>query len=99
VVIDCRPADRINPRDAAAFEITRMACRGIGWDYILAGTPGPILAANVRWLAGYRHPRHAVTEVGDVLLEAFREQSPLIRYRLNMPYSHATVSTPWSVGA
>ncbi|HST85189.1 MAG TPA: TnsA-like heteromeric transposase endonuclease subunit [Kineosporiaceae bacterium] len=78
VVIDCRPADRINPRDAAAFEITRMACRGIGWDYILAGTPGPILAANVRWLAGYRHPRHAVTEVGDVLLEAFREQSPLM---------------------
>jgi len=32
----------------------------------------------VRWLAGYRHPRHAVTEVGDVLLEAFREQSPLM---------------------
>ena len=34
--------------------------------------------ANVRWLAGYRHPRHALAEVADALLDAFREPAPLL---------------------
>src|SRR5664280_1744318 len=42
-----------------------------------AGTTGlsapriPVLAANVRWLAGYRHPRNAQPEVTAALREAF----------------------------
>jgi hypothetical protein len=72
VVIDCRPVNRIKPRDAEAFETTRSACHEIGWDYELVGTPDPVPIANVRWLAGYRHPRHAGSA------EAFTEPEPLM---------------------
>lgn len=39
VVIDCRPAERIKPRDAAKFDATRDACELVGWDYRLVGVP------------------------------------------------------------
>src|SRR5664280_1874865 len=71
VVVDCRPLTRTKPRDAAAFETTRQACREVGWDYRLVCAPDPVLAANVRWLAGYRHPRNAQPEVTAALREAF----------------------------
>src|SRR5664280_2017680 len=71
VVVDCQPLTRIKPRDAAAFETTRQACREVGWDYRLVCAPDPVLAANVRWLAGYRHPRNAQPEVTAALREAF----------------------------
>jgi hypothetical protein len=28
----------------------------VGWNYRLVGVPDPIVTANLRWLAGYRHP-------------------------------------------
>lgn len=71
VVVDCRPLTRIKPRDAVAFEATRRACYEVGWDYRLVGTPDPVMAANVRWLAGYRHPRYARPEVTVALREVF----------------------------
>ena len=37
----------------------RAACALAGWDYRRVGTPDPVLVENVRWLAGYRHPRFA----------------------------------------
>jgi integrase/recombinase XerD len=33
VVIDCRPHERIRPRDAEAFEATGDACQVAGWEY------------------------------------------------------------------
>ena len=60
VVVDCRPADAARPRDLAAFEATRRACGLVGWEYRLVGAPDPIVTANLRWLAGYRHPRHGI---------------------------------------
>ena len=39
VVIDCRPAERIKPRDTAKFEATRNACELVGWEYRLVGVP------------------------------------------------------------
>ena len=33
LVMDCRPADRIKPRDADAFAVTRAACELVGWRY------------------------------------------------------------------
>ncbi len=78
VVIDCRPANRIKPRDAATFEITRRACQDIGWSYELLAVPDPVPTANVRWLAGYRHPRHAVPGVVAALMEVFTDPSPLM---------------------
>ena len=54
VVIDVRPDDRIEPRDAEAFAATGRACREVGWLFRRTAGPGAVLAANVRWLAGYR---------------------------------------------
>lgn len=58
LVVDCRPDGRINPRDEAGFATTDMACREVGWEYRRVGALDAVLAHNVRWLAGYRHPRH-----------------------------------------
>ncbi|MFI5608650.1 TnsA-like heteromeric transposase endonuclease subunit [Amycolatopsis sp. NPDC051903] len=58
LVLDVRPADRITPRDQAAFDATRAACTLMGWAYDVVGPTLGTRLANVRWLAGYRHPRH-----------------------------------------
>ena len=78
VVIDCRPADRRPARDAETFETTERACAEVGWQYRLLGVLEPVLAANVRWLAGYRHPRHRRPQVVEPLLEAFTRPTPLL---------------------
>ncbi|HEY5987806.1 MAG TPA: TnsA-like heteromeric transposase endonuclease subunit, partial [Streptosporangiaceae bacterium] len=57
MVIDVRADDQIPAKDAEVFEMTARACASVGWDYRRAGVVDPVLAANVRWLAGYRHPR------------------------------------------
>lgn len=71
VVVDCRPVERIKPRDLAKFDATRRACALVGWEYQLVGATDAIVTANVRWLAGYRHPRHQVGAVAELLREAF----------------------------
>ena len=60
VVVDCRPVERRPPCDVAAFEATRQACGLLGWEYRLVGAPDTVMTANLRWLAGYRHPRHDI---------------------------------------
>jgi hypothetical protein len=78
-VLDVRPADRIKPRDQVAFDATRDACEALGWRYEIAGTPPPVsLLANVRWLAGYRHPRHHLPEVVAALRAAFSTPARLL---------------------
>jgi hypothetical protein len=37
-----------------------------------------VLAANVRWLSGYRHPRHADPDLRPSLLRAFAGGAPLL---------------------
>ena len=71
LVMDCRPADRIKPRDADAFAVTRAACELVGWRYEVAGSPSPVVVGNVRWLSGYRHPRHDLPPVAAALQAAF----------------------------
>jgi len=71
VVVDCRPVERIKPRDLVKFDATRRACVQVGWEYRLVGAVDAVLAANVRWLAGYRHPRHRVEPVAGQLREVF----------------------------
>lgn len=78
MVIDCRPAERIRPRDAAKFEATRNACEMVGWEYRLVGAPNAIVVRNLRWLAGYRHPRYQVAEVAAALLAAIDRPLPLL---------------------
>jgi hypothetical protein len=78
LVLDCRPDERIEPTDAEAFAATERACALVGWEYRRVGAVEPVLVENLRWLAGYRHPRHRLPEVVRVLLEVFAEPAPLM---------------------
>lgn len=78
VVIDVRPDDRIGDEDARVFELTRGACEAVGWSYRRIEALPPVLAANLRWLAGYRHPRCRNLEYAVVLSPAFSEPGPLL---------------------
>ncbi|MEU9348015.1 TnsA-like heteromeric transposase endonuclease subunit [Streptomyces sp. NPDC048278] len=48
-----------------AFHIEAAAAAG-GWHYRLVAPPPPVVEANVRWLAGYRHPRCAQGRLAEV---------------------------------
>ncbi|MEU5547275.1 TnsA-like heteromeric transposase endonuclease subunit [Streptomyces sioyaensis] len=78
VVVDCRPVDRRKPRDWAKFEATQAACDQVGWVFRLVGAPDAIVVRNVRWLAGYRHPRHRLEPTASELLAMFAEPRPLM---------------------
>ncbi|MED7949323.1 TnsA-like heteromeric transposase endonuclease subunit [Streptomyces sp. BE303] len=77
VVIDVRADERIEPKDAEAFEVTRLACAQAGWGFERVGTPEAVLLANVRWLSRYRHPRFLHRPVADRLPEVFAEPGPM----------------------
>jgi hypothetical protein len=78
VVVDVRADDRIEPRDAEAFTATEAACARVGWRFRRVGEPDSVVAANVRWLSRYRHPRCAGTEgVAESLMAAFEQPRAL----------------------
>ncbi|WP_244313505.1 TnsA-like heteromeric transposase endonuclease subunit, partial [Streptomyces zinciresistens] len=58
-------------RLTARARVVAAAAEAAGWSYRLAGPPDPVLVANVRWLAGYRHPRYAAGPWTPALLEVF----------------------------
>lgn len=68
VVIDVRPDARA-AKDADVFDATAVACARVGWGYQRLGDITPVLAANVRWLSGYRHPRCRTDRLADALIE------------------------------
>jgi hypothetical protein len=76
VVVDVRADDRIGPADEQAFAATRAACAQAGWSFARLGEPDPVLAANVRWLSRYRHPRCGGEPAGR-LAEVFAWPCPL----------------------
>ena len=79
VVVDVRPAARVRSRDRAKFEATAAACGRVGnWSFRLVHELEPVLAANVRWLSGYRHPRHRDQALGLLLRQAFAEGAGLL---------------------
>jgi hypothetical protein len=78
VVIDVRPDERIEPRDAEAFAATQTACRLAGWRFLRLGVLDPVLTANVTWLSRYRHPRFGVEDVAARLIGVFTGPVPLM---------------------
>jgi hypothetical protein len=78
VVIDVRPDDRIEPRDAEAFDITRRACDLAGWRFTRIGVPDPVRTTNVAWLSRCRRRRCGSPDVARLLLEAFAQSAPLM---------------------
>ncbi len=71
LVVDVRPDERVTAKAAAAFGVTARACEQVGWQYRRVGRVDPALAANVRWLAGYRHPRCLHRARAEALLRVF----------------------------
>ncbi len=78
VVLDVRPDDRIEPADAVKFSVTAVACARVGWRYERVGVVDPVLAANLRWLSGYRHPRVRREPVAEALRAVFAEPQGLL---------------------
>lgn len=78
VVVDVRPDELIEPDDAVKFTVTAVACARVGWQYERVGILDPVLAANLRWLSGYRHPRVRREVVVAALTAVFAEPCGLL---------------------
>lgn len=78
VVVDCRPGNRIKPRDREVFEATAELCEGVGWEFRLVTGHDEVWLANVRWLAGYRLGRFWREPAASLLLKVFAEPGPLV---------------------
>ncbi len=65
-------------RLAERARVVAAAAEAVGWGYRLAEPPDPVVVANVRWLAGYRHPRYAAGPWMPALVEAFSSPRPAI---------------------
>lgn len=79
LVVDVRAADRIAPAGAEAFAVTARACQSVGWRFRQVGTVDPVLTANLRWLAGYRHPRCMNAPIAEGLCRVFAGSAALMR--------------------
>jgi hypothetical protein len=77
MLIDVRPDDRISAADSVVFAATAAMAGQAGWAYDRVGELPAVRAANLRWLAGYRHPRYARAAVMATLAELFAEPGPL----------------------
>lgn len=78
MVLDSRPAHLIGERDRAAFAVTGRACAELGWRYAVWDRLDGVVAANQRWLAGYRHPRCFDEHIAARLLEVFDQPRALM---------------------
>ncbi|WP_431968043.1 TnsA-like heteromeric transposase endonuclease subunit [Actinacidiphila sp. bgisy160] len=78
MVVDVRADDRIEPKDAEAFEVTRLVCAQAEWRFERLGIPDAVLLANVRWLSRYRHPRCLHDPAATRLRETFATRGPLM---------------------
>jgi hypothetical protein len=77
VLIDVRPDHLVRAADSAVFAATAAIAGQAGWAYDRVGELPAVRAANLRWLAGYRHPRYARAAVMAGLAEVFAEPGPL----------------------
>jgi hypothetical protein len=68
VVIDVLPDELVGADDAEVFAAMRRACAAVGWGYRRVGVAGAVLAANVRWLSGFRHRRCGNAPAGSELM-------------------------------
>jgi hypothetical protein len=78
VVVDVRADDNVDANAAAAFAASAEACKSVGWCYRRVGVLGTVVAANVRWLSGHRHPRRLDTGRVARLHDVFSSPGPLL---------------------
>ncbi|WP_406841107.1 TnsA-like heteromeric transposase endonuclease subunit [Streptomyces sp. AHU1] len=80
LLADCpATAEPAAGRAARAAAVLQAACAAVGFTYRRLMPPDAVVAANVRWLAGYRHPRHRdAGGLEQAVLEAFTTARPLM---------------------
>ncbi|MFH8387841.1 TnsA-like heteromeric transposase endonuclease subunit [Kitasatospora sp. NPDC018058] len=78
LLVDCVGREGPSARLAARAAVVDAAARAVGWRYRLAGPEDPVLVGNVRWLAGYRHPRHGAAGYLPALLGVFGRPRPAV---------------------
>lgn len=65
-------------RAQRAGVVLEAACARVGWAYRRLEPPPAVVAGNLRWLAGYRHPRYRRTPgLQAAVAEAFAVPRPL----------------------
>ncbi|MEU3188969.1 TnsA-like heteromeric transposase endonuclease subunit [Streptomyces sp. NPDC006923] len=66
-------------RAVQAAEAVRAACEETGWAYRRLAPLDEVSAANLKWLAGYRHPRNAGRPgLRPAVMAAFARPRPLV---------------------
>jgi len=77
LLVDCAGPSGAGRRLVRRAVHVEAAAAAAGWHYRLAGPPPSAVEANVRWLAGYRHPRCAQGRLPQVTA-CFRQPLPLV---------------------
>lgn len=78
LLVDCAGREETSRRLAHRAAVVTAAVASVGWSYRIARPPDPVLAANLGWLAGYRHPRYRGAELARRAVDAFLRPRPLI---------------------
>jgi hypothetical protein len=77
-VVDVRSNNPDDLRDVEALAAAERACDEVGWGFRQSSGLEVTLAANVRWLAGYRHARCLDSAIAEVLTGVFAAPTPLL---------------------
>lgn len=77
LLVDCAGPSGAGRRLVRRAVHVEAAAAAAGWRYRLVGPPPSVVEANVRWLAGYRHPRCAGSRLPEVAA-CFRTPLPLV---------------------
>lgn len=59
VVVDVHIESMTKDADREKFELTRLACNALGWEYLLFDELPEVVVWNLEMIARYRHPRYA----------------------------------------
>ncbi|WP_189152095.1 TnsA-like heteromeric transposase endonuclease subunit [Streptomyces lacrimifluminis] len=78
LLVACAGREEVSRRLAHRAEVVAAAVASVGWRYRIARPPDPVLAANLSWLAGYRHPRYRGGALAGRVAEAFQRSRPLM---------------------
>ncbi|MFG3007417.1 TnsA-like heteromeric transposase endonuclease subunit [Streptomyces calvus] len=80
LLADCPASEEpAGDRAARAAAVLAAACAAVGFTYRRLVPPERVFGANVRWLAGYRHPRYRdAGGLEQTVLEAFAAPRPLM---------------------
>lgn len=72
LLADCAGREELSQRLSSRAAVMETAAEAVGWQYRVLRPPDPVMAANLGWLAGYRHPRYGGVGPAGRVAEAFQ---------------------------